>query len=67
MISSAITDTELFRKTKLYVVEYPEYAGEERSPVTYIANKDVLLLLKTEKTEGESRTALEQRLLQSGQ
>ena len=44
-----------------------EYANAEKSPVTYIPNKDVLLLLKREKAEGESRTALEQRLLQSGQ
>ena len=67
MISSATTDTDLFTKTKMYVVEYPEYANAEKSPVTYIPNKDVLLLLKREKAEGESRTALEQRLLQSGQ
>lgn len=67
MISSAVTDTELFRKAKLYVVEYPEYVSMESSRVTYIANRDVLLLLGREKTEGESRTALEQRLLQSMQ
>ena len=67
MISSAITDTEIFTKVKLYVVEYPEYAGAEKSRVTYIANRDVLLLLGREKTEGESRTALEQRLLQNRQ
>lgn len=67
MISSAVTDTELFRKAKLYVVEYPEYVHMETSQVNYIANRDVLLLLGREKTEGESRTALEQRLLQSTQ
>lgn len=67
MIASATTDTELYRKTKLYVVEYPEYANAKATPVTYIANRDVLLLLKREKTEGESRTALEQRLLQREQ
>lgn len=67
MISSAVTDTELFKKSKLYVVEYPEFVSMESSRVTYIANRDVLLLLGREKTEGESRTALEQRLLQSMQ
>jgi len=64
LVSSAIVDTELFRTAKLYVVEYPEYVIMEKSPVTYIANQDVLLLLGREKTEGESRKALEQRLLQ---
>ena len=67
LISSAIIDTELFRKVVLYVVEYPEYESVEMSRVTYIANRDVLLLLGREKTEGESRTALEQRLLQNRQ
>ncbi|MBP3594587.1 MAG: SAF domain-containing protein [Lachnospiraceae bacterium] len=65
LISSAIIDTELFRPAKLYVVEYPEYESVENSPATYIANQDVLLLLGREKTEGESRAALEQRLLQN--
>lgn len=67
MISSAITDTEIFSKTMLYIVAYPEYANAEKSKVTYIANKDVLLLLGREKSEGESRTALERRLLQNRQ
>ena len=67
MISSAISDTELYRKTMLYIVEYPEYVNMKKSPVTYMANKDVLLLLGREKTEGESRAALEQRLQQKEQ
>ena len=67
MISSAVTDTELFRKAKLYLVEYPEYVELESSRINYIANKDVLLLLGREKTEGESRNALEKRLMQSVQ
>ena len=65
LVSSAIIDTEFFRSAKLYVVEYPEYESVENSPATYIANQDVLLLLGREKTEGESRAALEQRLLQN--
>ena len=67
LISSAITDAEVYKKVKLYVVEYPEYAYMEKSRITYIANRDVLFLLGREKTEGESRTALEQRLLQNKQ
>ena len=67
LISSAITDVQVFRNAKLYVVEYPEFASMKKSRVTYIANQDVLLLLEREKAEGESRTALEQRLLQSKQ
>jgi hypothetical protein len=64
LVSSAVSDTRDFSKTKLYVVEYPEYDQKEKGQSTYLANHDVLLQLGKEKTKGESRTALEQRLLQ---
>lgn len=61
--SSAISDSELYEKTKIYVVEYPEYEIVTAGQVTYIPNRDILRLLGREKTEGESRDALEHRLL----
>ena len=67
LVSSAIADTREFSKTKLYVVEYPEYDYKEKGQITYLANRDVLLLLGKEKSEGESRIALEQRLMQKRQ
>lgn len=67
LVSSAIADTREFNKTKLYVVEYPEYDYKEKGQITYLANRDVLLLLGKEKSEGESRIALEQRLMQKRQ
>ena len=67
LISSAVSDAREFSKTKLYVVEYPEYDQKEKGQITYIANKDVLLQLGKEKTKGESRRALEQRLVQKKQ
>ncbi len=67
LVSSAISDTREYGKTKLYVVEYPEYDHKEKGQISYIANQDVLLLLGKEKTEGESRIALEQRLMQKRQ
>ena len=64
LISSAVSDTREFTKTKLYIVEYPEYDQKEKGQATYLANHDVLLQLGKEKTKGESRRALEQRLMQ---
>lgn len=64
LVSSAIADREQYDKTKLYVVEYPEYEQIEESKVTYIANREVLMLLGKEKMEGESRNALEERMMQ---
>ena len=63
-LSSAIADAEYFGGTKLYAVRYPEYTLLEEGRVTYIPKKEVLAILGTEKTEGESRTALEKRLMQ---
>lgn len=67
LVSSAVSDTHEFGKTKLYVVEYPEYDQKERSRITYLPNGDVLLQLGSEKTKGESRIALEQRIMQKKQ
>lgn len=67
LVSSAISDTREFTKTKLYVVEYPEYDQKEKSRITYLANRDVLLQLGSEKSKGESRTALEKRIMQKQQ
>jgi hypothetical protein len=67
LVSSAVSDTREFSKTKLYVVEYPEYEHKEKSKITYLANQDVLLQLGSQKTKGESRTALEQRIMQKNQ
>lgn len=64
LLSSAIADDEQYSGTKLYVVRYPEYVYTESGIVTYIANKEILALLGKEKTEGESRNALEERLMQ---
>ena len=64
MLSSAISDCRLYEKTKLYAVAYPEYQRLEAGTVNYIANREIQLILGTETTEGESRTALEQRLEQ---
>lgn len=64
-LSSAIADCEIYENTKLYVVEYPEYEQIEAGNVTYIPNKEILMVLDRENTEGESRNALEQRLMQS--
>lgn len=66
-LSSAIADCEIYEKTKLYVVEYPEYEQIETGNVTYIPNKEILTMLDRENTEGESRNALEQRLMQGRQ
>ena len=67
LISSAISDTREFSKTRMYIVEYPEYDQKEKGQSTYLANLDVLLQLGKEKTKGESRRALEQRLMQKKQ
>lgn len=67
LVSSAIADCERYSNTKLYMVEYPEYEQMEKGDVTYLANEEVQMLLGREKTERESRIALEQRLLQKKQ
>lgn len=61
-ISSAVSDCAKYKGTKLYVVEYPEYRQIKEGTVNYIANTEILILLKREKEEGEGRIALEQRL-----
>ena len=63
LISSAIADKNVYDNTKLYAVKYPENKSQESGEITYIANKEVLKILKKEKKEGESRTALEERLM----
>ena len=65
LLSSAITDTEKYSNTWLYAVKYPEYKAMDSSIVNYIANSEILALLGKEKTKGESRTALERRLLRN--
>lgn len=64
LMSSAIADNVFYDGTKLYAVRYPEYEHTEVGTVNYIANQEILALLGREKTEGESRTALERRLMQ---
>jgi len=64
LLSSALYDRKLFDGTKIYVVTYPEYRQIESGAVNYIANKDILAILGKEKAEGESRNALERRLMQ---
>ena len=54
----------VYDNTKLYAVKYPENKSQESGEITYIANEEVLKILKKEKKEGESRTALEERLMQ---
>ena len=64
LLSSAVSDSDRYKNTKLYVVEYPEYKQVETSTANYIATMEILVQLGREKTEGESRKALERRLLQ---
>lgn len=64
LLSSAVSDSGRYKNTKLYVVEYPEYKQVETSIANYIATMEILVQLGREKTEGESRKALERRLLQ---
>ena len=64
LLSSAISDCQEYKGTKLYAVEYPEYQQSGSGRVNYIANEEILALLEREKKEGESRAALEQRLQQ---
>ncbi len=64
LLSSAISDKKHYADTKLYAVTYPMYSQTEAGRVSYIANREILTLLGREKTEGESRTALEERLMQ---
>lgn len=64
LLSSAIADKNEYKDTKLYAVKYPENKQQESGRVTYIAKREILRLLGKEKTEGESRAALEERLMQ---
>lgn len=64
LLSSALYDRKMFENTKLYVVTYPEYRQVESGTVNYIASKEILAILGREKAEGESRVALEMRLMQ---
>jgi len=64
LLSSAVSDSEIYSNTRLYAVEYPEFEQLEPGNVTYIANREILSQLGREKTEGENRSALELRLLQ---
>ncbi len=64
-LASAITDSGDYSGTRLYAAEYPEFEVTEKAQVNYIATQEILTLLGREKTEGESRTALEGRLMQN--
>lgn len=64
LLASAIADCEQFEGTKLYAVGYPQYKQLETKFVNYPAKKEILVLLGRERTEGESRSALEVRLMQ---
>lgn len=63
LLASAITDVETFEDVRLYAVTYPEQGQYKSSDVTYVPKWEILCLLGKENTEGESRTALEERLL----
>jgi len=65
LLASAIADSREYNNTWLYAAKYPEYTETDNRQGNYIANQDVLLLLGREKTEGESRDALERRLMQN--
>lgn len=65
VLSSAVADKEYYSDVRLYVVGYPEFEQTENGKVTYPVRKEILLLLGREHVEGESRSALEKRLLQN--
>jgi len=65
MISSAVADMGQYAGTSLYAAKYPENSKMAEGKVNYVPNKAVLLLLGREKTEGESRNALEERLMRN--
>jgi len=65
ILSSAVADKEYYSDVRLYVVGYPEYEQTENGKVTYPVRKEILILLGREHVEGESRSALEKRLLQN--
>ena len=67
LLSSAVSDCKTYGGTRLYAVAYPEDIQTEAGVVSYVANKDILLMLGTEQTEGERRIALEMRLGQTEQ
>lgn len=64
LLSSAMADKRNYSGTQLYAVRYPDFAHQESGSSNYIANREILVLLDREKTEGESRDALEKRLMQ---
>ena len=66
-LSSAMADCENYKNTKLYVVGYPEKMQSDEGPVNYIARREILAMLGKETIKGESRIALEQRLMQGEQ
>ena len=63
-ISSAFADQKKYEGTSLYVARYPGNSNMAAGNVNYIPNREILSLLGREKTEGESRNALEERLMQ---
>ena len=64
LISSALADKKRYEGTVIYVAKYPDHRNVMQGTVNYIPNKEILALMGREKTEGESRTALEERLVQ---
>lgn len=64
LLSSAIVDSSRYLGTRLYAVKYPEQEPMEVGRVTYIPNKEILVMLGVENTKGELRAALEWRLEQ---
>lgn len=65
MISSAIADKKQYEGTSLYAAKYPDNSNDTDGRINYIPNRNILILLGREKTEGESRIALEERLMRS--
>ena len=62
LLSSAVLDAEQYHDTRLYAVKYLKQEPWEATMVTYIPERDILLLLEEESSKGELREALERRL-----
>ena len=64
-LSSAIADKSSYSGVRLYAVGYPIFGHAEAGQVTYPVRKEILILLGKEDKEGDSRNALEKRLIQN--
>lgn len=64
-LSSAIADKSSYSGVRLYAVGYPIFGHAEAGQVTYPVRREILILLGKEDKEGDSRNALEKRLIQN--